>query len=181
MESIRRNRTQWLANISVRRPVFATVLILSLVVVGIFSYFKLGVNRFPKVDFPNVVITLREDGASPEEIETEVVDKVEEAVNTISSIDQLSSTSYEGVGQIIVTFQLEKDINVAVQEVRDKVSGVIPNLPTDLKPPVVDKVDPDASPILDIALSSKGSIRDTDDSPFGKQVLIANNNSIIRD
>ncbi len=160
---------QWLANISVRRPVFATVLILSLVVVGIFSYFKLGVDRFPKVDFPNVVITLREDGASPEEIETEVVDKVEEAVNTISSIDQLSSTSYEGVGQIIVTFQLEKDINVAVQEVRDKVSGVIPNLPTDLKPPVVDKVDPDASPILDIALSSKGSIRDT--TEFADKVL----------
>src|SRR5690349_6991418 len=109
---------QWLAEICVRRPVFATVIILTLVVVGFFSYTRLGVDRFPKVDFPVVVVTLREDGASPEEIETEVVDKVEEAVNTISGIDQLSSTSFEGVGQVIVTFVLEKDIDVAVQEVR---------------------------------------------------------------
>lgn len=151
---------QWLAEICVRRPVFATVIILSLVVVGWFGYTKLGVDRFPKVDFPNVTITIREDGASPEEIETDVVDKVEEAVNTISGIDSLSSTSYDGVGQIIITFQLEKNIDVATQEVRDKVSGVLPDLPLDIKAPVVDKVDPDASPILNIALSAPGNVRD---------------------
>lgn len=152
---------QWLAEICVRRPVFATVIILALTVVGYFGYTKLGVDRFPKVDFPIVTITIREDGASPEEIETDVVDKVEEAVNTISSIDTLNSTSYEGVGQVVVTFQLEKDINVAVQEVRDKVSGVIPDLPLDIKSPIVDKVDPDAAPIMEIAVSSAGNIRDT--------------------
>src|SRR5579871_5078838 len=114
---------QWLANICVRRPVFATVIILILVVVGAFGYTRLGVDLFPKVDFPIVTVTVREDGASPQEIETDVVDKVEEAVNTVSGIDQLSSTSYEGVGVVVVTFQLEKDIDVAVQEVRDKVSG----------------------------------------------------------
>jgi HAE1 family hydrophobic/amphiphilic exporter-1 len=152
---------QWLAEICVRRPVFATVIILTLVVIGLFGYTRLGVDRFPKVDFPVVVVTLREDGASPEEIETEVVDKVEEAVNTVSGIDQLNSTSYDGVGQVVITFVLEKDIDVAVQEVRDKVSGVLNDLPTDLKPPVIDKVDPDAAPILDIALSSNGNIRDT--------------------
>ena len=152
---------QWLAEICVRRPVFATVIILALTVVGYFGYTKLGVDRFPKVDFPTVTITLREDGASPEEIETDVIDKVEEAVNTISGIDTLNSTSYEGVGVIIVTFQLEKDINIATQEVRDKVSGVLPDLPQDIKAPIVDKVDPDAAPILEVALSSPGNVRDT--------------------
>ena len=152
---------QWLAQICVRRPVFATVLILSLVVVGVFGYFKLGVDRFPKVDFNIVTVTVREDGASPEEIETDVVDKVEQAVNTVSGIDQLTSTSFEGVGIVIVTFTLEKDINVAVQEVRDKVSTAIPNLPVDIKTPVVDKVDPDSTPILEVALSAPGNIRET--------------------
>src|SRR5689334_19206513 len=134
---------QWLAEVCVRRPVFATVIILSLVVMGIFSYGKLGVDRFPKVDFPIVTVTVREDGASPREIETDVVDKVEEAVNTISGIDQLFSVSYEGVGQVIVQFQLEKDLNVAAQEVRDKVNGILGDLPLDVRPPVIDKVDPD--------------------------------------
>lgn len=151
---------QWLAEICVRRPVFATVIVLSLVVVGLFGYTKLGVDLFPKVDFPIVTITVQEDGASPEEIETDVVDKIEEAVNTISGIDQLSSTSYEGFGVVAVTFVLEKDIDVASQEVRDKVNGVLSQLPLDIHPPVVDKIDPDASPILQIALSSPGNIRD---------------------
>ncbi len=151
---------QWLAEVCVRRPVLATVIVLSLVVVGLFGYTKLGVDLFPKVDFPNITITIQEDGASPEEIETDVVDKVEEAVNTISGIDQLNSTSYEGVGIVVVTFVLEKDINVAAQEVRDKVNGVLSQLPLDIRPPVVDKIDPDASPIMQIALSSKGNIRD---------------------
>ena len=151
---------QWLADICVRRPVFATVLIMALVVVGAFSYFRLGVDRFPKVDFPVVTVVVREDGASPEEIETDVVDKVEEAVNTVSGIDQLNSYSYDGVGQIVVTFQLEKEINIAVQEVRDKVNGILPDLPLDIKTPVIDKVDPDAAPILEIALTATGSVRD---------------------
>jgi len=152
---------QWLAQICVRRPVLATVLVLSLVVVGIFGYFNLGVDRFPKVDFNIVTVTVREDGASPEEIETDVVDKIEQAVNTVSGIDQLNSTSYEGVGVVIITFTLEKDINVAAQEVRDKVSIAVPNLPVDIKTPVVDKVDPDSTPILEVALSAPGNIRET--------------------
>src|SRR5690349_10007845 len=137
---------QKLAEVCVRRPVLASVLILSLVVIGAFSYFRLGVDRFPKVDFPIVTVIVRQPGASPEEIETEVVDKIEETVNTISAIDQLYSYSYEGVGQIVVTFQLEKDINIAAQEVRDKVNLVMPELPLGIEAPVVDKVDPDASP-----------------------------------
>ena len=151
---------QWLAQVCVRRPVFATVIVLSLVVIGLFGYTKLGVDLFPKVDFPVVTVQIQEDGASPEEIETDVVDKVEEAVNTISGIDQLNSTSYEGYGIVVVTFVLEKDIDIAVQEVRAKVTGVLNQLPTDIKSPIVDKIDPDASPILQIALSAPGNSRD---------------------
>ena len=86
-----------LAEICIQRPVFATVLILALVVVGMVAYFSLGVDRFPKVDFPMVTVTTRLIGAGPEEMETDVTDKIEEAVNTISGIDQLMSTSSEGV------------------------------------------------------------------------------------
>jgi HAE1 family hydrophobic/amphiphilic exporter-1 len=99
---------QWLASISVKRPVFATVIILSLTVVGAFSFGRLGLDRFPKVDFPTVVVTTRLPGAAPEEVETEITDKIEEAVNTISGIDELRSTSSEGVSQVIVAFLLER-------------------------------------------------------------------------
>ena len=93
-----------LAQICIERPVFATVLILSLVVVGLAAYNTLGVDRFPKIDFPSVVVTTRLIGAGPEEMETEVTDKIEEAVNTISGIDELRSTSSEGVSLVIVSF-----------------------------------------------------------------------------
>ncbi|MFO0570388.1 MAG: efflux RND transporter permease subunit [Polyangiaceae bacterium] len=151
---------QWLAAICVRRPVFASVIVLILSVVGFFSYFELGVDRFPKVEFPVVVATTVVPGASPEQVETEVTDKIEAAVNTISGIDELRSASVEGVSQVIVTFVLEKDINVAAQEVREKVSSVMAELPTGIDPPVVAKMDPDATPILTLALTGPGNPRD---------------------
>ncbi len=86
---------QWLAEVCVKRPVFATMLILSLVTVGAFSFFSLGLDLFPKIDFPTITITVINPGASPQEIETEVTEKIEEAVNTISGIDELRSTSVE--------------------------------------------------------------------------------------
>src|SRR5215813_2333576 len=100
---------QWLAEICVKRPVFATVLILSLTVVGAFSFGRLGVDRYPKIDFPTVVVTTLQPGSAPEQIETEVTDKIEEAVNTISGIDELRSVSSEGISQVVVSFVLEKD------------------------------------------------------------------------
>jgi len=93
---------QWLAEVCVKRPVFATMLILSLVVVGIFSFFSLGVDLFPKIDFPTVTITVINPGASPVEIETEITEKIEEAVNTVSGIDEMRSTSIEGISQVFV-------------------------------------------------------------------------------
>jgi len=146
---------QWLAALCVKRPVFATVLILSLTVIGAFSFTRLGVDRFPKVDFPTVVITTVQPGAAPEQIETEVTDKIEEAVNTISGIDELRSVSSEGISQVIIAFLLDKNTDVAAQEVRDKVNSVLPLLPKTIQQPRVDKFDPDAAPVLSLALSAR--------------------------
>src|SRR4029079_18444410 len=152
---------QWLAELSVRRPVFATVLILSLTVIGVFSFTRLGVDQFPKVDLPMIVITTIQPGAAPEQIETEVSDKIEEAVNTISGIDELRSVSSEGVSNVMVSFLLDKDTDVAAQEVRDKINGIIPLLPKTAQQPKIDKLDPDAAPVLSIALSATGkAVRD---------------------
>ena len=100
---------QWLAALCVKRPVFASVLILSLTVIGVFSFTRLGVDRYPKVDIPTVVVTTVQPGAAPEQIETEITDKIEEAVNTISGIDELRSVSSEGVSQVIISF-LRRDV-----------------------------------------------------------------------
>jgi HAE1 family hydrophobic/amphiphilic exporter-1 len=151
---------QKLAEICVRRPVFTWVLILSLVVIGLFSFARLGVDRFPKIEFPFVTVSTRLVGAAPEEIETEITDKIEEAVNTISGIDQLTSISAEGVSQVIVMFELEKDADVAAQEVRDRVNSVLRDLPRDADPPVIEKIDPDATPVLSLAVSAPAPIRD---------------------
>ena len=151
---------QWLAAISVRRPVFASVLILSLTVVGAFAFTQLGLDRFPKVDFPTVVVTTRLPGAAPEEVETEITDKIEEAVNTISAIDELRSSSSEGVSQVVVSFLLEKDADIAAQEVRDRVNRVLPLLPRTIQQPTVEKFDPDASPVITLAVSANKPVRD---------------------
>jgi HAE1 family hydrophobic/amphiphilic exporter-1 len=151
---------QWLAELCVKRPVFATVLILSLSVVGIFAFLKLGVDRYPKIDLPTILVTTVQPGAAPEQIETEVTDKIEEAVNTISGIDELRSSSSEGVSQVILTFLLDKDIDVAAQEVRDKVNGVLPQLPKTIQQPRVDRMDPDAAPVLSLALTADKPVRD---------------------
>ena len=151
---------QWLAEICVRRPVFASVLILSLTVVGAFAFGQLGVDRLPQVDFPTVAVTTRLPGAAPEQVESEVTDKIEEAVNTISGIDQLSSNSAEGISQVIVTFRLEKNADVAAQEVRDRINRILPLLPRTITQPTIEKQDPDAAPILTIAVTAKKPIRD---------------------
>ena len=153
---------QWLAALCVKRPVFASVLILTLTVVGIFSFTRLGVDRFPKVDFPTVMVTTVQPGAAPEQIETEITDKIEEAVNTISGIDDLRSVSSEGISQVIVAFVLEKDTDVAAQEVRDKLNGVLPRLPKTIQQPRVDRMDPDAAPVLSLALTANQPVRAND-------------------
>ncbi len=152
---------QWLASLCIRQPVLTWVLMLVFIVIGVFGYSSLGVDQFPKIDFPAIVVTTTENGAAPEEIETELTDKIEGAVNTISGIDELRSTSSQGVSLVIIAFNLDKNPDVAAQEVRDHINNVLPDLPKGIDQPVVSKVDPDASPILYVTLSSPGSIRDT--------------------
>jgi HAE1 family hydrophobic/amphiphilic exporter-1 len=152
---------QALARLCVRRPVFASVLIIALVVVGGVGYTRLGVDRYPRVDFPTVAVITRLPGAAPEEVETEVTDKIEESINTIAGIDDLQSVSSEGISQVFVTFILEKNADVGAQEVRDKVNRVLADLPRDIDQPIVEKLDPDATPILSIALSGKRTLRET--------------------
>src|SRR5438094_6736499 len=151
---------QWLAELCVKRPVFATVLILSLTVIGVFSFTRLGVDRFPKIDFPTITVTTVQPGAAHEQIETEITDKIEEAVNTISGIDDLRSVSSEGISQVIVAFVLEKETDVAAQEVRDRVNSVLPRLPKTIQQPRVEKMDPDAAPVLSLALTASQPVRE---------------------
>src|SRR6478736_4000492 len=151
---------QWLASISVKRPVFATVMILTIVVVGLVGYSKLNVDRFPNVDFPIISVITTLPGAAPEQVETEVTDKIEEAINTLGGIEELRSVSTEGVSQVFVTFTLDKDVNVAAQDVRDHVSLVLNDLPEGTKPPVIGKLDPDAAPVLFVAMDGKLPVRE---------------------
>ena len=136
------------------------MLILALVVVGAFCYFSLGVDLFPKVDIPTVSVIIADPGASPEEIETEITKKVEDAVNTISMVDELRSTSSEGQSLVIISFELAKNGDVAAQEVQNKVNLIFNDLPQTAKQPIVQKFDPDAAPVLQVAVSAPRSLRD---------------------
>jgi HAE1 family hydrophobic/amphiphilic exporter-1 len=136
------------------------MLILSLVVVGVFSYFSLGVDLFPKIDIPTVNIIVSDPGASPEEVETEITKKIEDSINTISQVDEVRSTSSEGQSLVIITFELSKNGDVAAQEVQNKVNLIANDLPTTAKQPVIQKLDPDATPVMQIAVSAPRSLRD---------------------
>ena len=151
---------QWLALVCVRRPVFAWVLMLVIVVLGVVGYTRLGVDQFPNIDIPFIIVTTRLEGASPEEVETDITDKIESAVNTIEGIDELRSVSSEGFSQVVIAFKIEKSADSAANDVRDKVNNVLRLLPKGIDAPVVSKVDPDAAPVLLVALRSKLPIRD---------------------
>jgi hydrophobic/amphiphilic exporter-1 (mainly G- bacteria), HAE1 family len=154
---------QRLAEICIRRPVFATMLIVALMVLGVFSLFGLGVDLLPNVDLPTVAVSVQNPGASPEQMEVEVTKRLEDSINTISGIDELRSTSSDGFSQVIVTFVLDKDGDVAAQEVRDKVNLVISDLPETARAPVIQKFDPDATPILNIVVGGARSLTDITD------------------
>ncbi len=145
---------QKLAEICVHRPVFASMLILAITVVGGVSFFTLGVDRYPRVETPVVSVTTTNPGATPENIETEITDRIEAAVNTVAGIDELRSTSTEGRSRVTISFDLSKNADIAAQEVRAKVDPVIRDLPETADPPVVQKQDPDAFPIIMFSVSA---------------------------
>ncbi len=151
---------QKLAEICIRRPVFASMLVLSLVVIGAASYPKLGVDRFPSVDLPTVIVRASLPGASPEEMESSVAMPLEEAINTVQGIEELRTVNGIGTAIVVVTFALNRDIDVAAQDVRDRVNASLRRLPRDLDPPTVQKFDNDATPVMTIALSADRSVRE---------------------
>jgi HAE1 family hydrophobic/amphiphilic exporter-1 len=148
------------ANICIKRPVFAVMLIAALVVVGSVAFNNLGVDRLPSVDLPTVNVRTTLPGASPEEVESQVSQIIEEAVNTVEGIEELRSISGQGQSIIIATFSLSRDVDTAAQDVRDRVASVLRRLPDDTQPPVVSKFDNDSSPVLTLALSGDRSIRE---------------------
>ncbi|MFN0121555.1 MAG: efflux RND transporter permease subunit [Blastocatellia bacterium] len=160
---------QKLAEICVRRPVFATMLIMTLMVLGAFSWSRLTIERFPRVEFPVITIITRLPGASPQEMETDISDKIEQAVNTISGIEELRSSSSEGVSLVMVSFELNRDLDAAAQDVRDKINTILPLLPRNIDLPTVEKLDPDASPILTLSVASNRSVREM--SEYADKVL----------
>src|SRR5881409_1239286 len=151
---------QKLAGVCIKRPVFATMLVMAFVVVGAASWFRLGVDRFPAVDLPTVNVRVELPGASTEEVETQVAQKLEEQINTIQGINELRSISGSGAVIVIVTFNLNRQIDVAAQDVRDKVAIAVRNLPREILPPIISKFDNDQAPVVTIALSGERSLRE---------------------
>jgi HAE1 family hydrophobic/amphiphilic exporter-1 len=137
-----------LAEISVKRPVFAIMMTAALIILGAFSYRDLGLDLMPKTDSPNVNVQVQLPGASAEEVETQLTKRIEEAVNTISGIDELRANSNQGQANVNITFALERDIESATQDVRDKVATIVGQFPRDAKQPQITKQDPDAAPVL---------------------------------
>jgi HAE1 family hydrophobic/amphiphilic exporter-1 len=149
-----------LADVSIKRPVFATVMVGVLAVFGVWAYPRIPIDLYPEVEFPIVTVTAVYPGADPETIESRVVDKLEEAISTVNGIKVMRSTSMENVGLVFVQFELERKADQAVQDVRDKVSSALKNLPKDLEPPIVERVDINAAPIMALALAGPMEKRD---------------------
>jgi HAE1 family hydrophobic/amphiphilic exporter-1 len=138
---------------AIRRPVFTIMLMVALIAFGVLGYQTLPTNLLPSLDIPIVTVTTILPGASPEVVESDVTDVIEQQANTIEGIRQLTSYSGQGVSQITITFTLERDIDIAAQDVRDKVSGAVGGLPLDAEPPIVQKLDINSQPMLWMSLA----------------------------
>src|SRR5438093_6957123 len=151
---------QRLAQLCIRRPVFASMIVLSIVVVGIASYCQLDIDKHPEVELPTVSTRINLPGASPEEVEVSITQVIEEAVNTVEGISELRSNSGQGVSNVIATFNLNRNIEAATQDIRDRVGAALRLLPPDAQPPVITKFNADQSPSISIALVSDRPLRE---------------------
>src|SRR3990170_5574451 len=158
-----------LADISIKRPVFATMMIMALVVLGLFSLVKLNVDLYPDVDIPFVIITTILPGAGPAQIETDVTKKIEDAVNPVEGVDYIQSISQENVSIVIIAFRLEINGKVAAQDVREKIAAVRGELPDNIEDPVIQRYDPASFPIMSLTVS--GNMSDKDITTFTKNVV----------
>ncbi|MCF8041378.1 MAG: efflux RND transporter permease subunit [Desulfarculaceae bacterium] len=148
----------FLTDFSIRRPVAATMMVTALVVFGLIGMTRLGVSLYPDVDFPMVTVTTVWENARPEEVDNEITDKLEDAISSVSGIKHINSASMQGVSRIIVEFELSKDVDVAAQELRDKISTKLRELPTEAESPVIDKLDINAQPIIWLAVRGPQAI-----------------------
>jgi HAE1 family hydrophobic/amphiphilic exporter-1 len=146
----------FLSDLSIKRPVLATMMIMALVVLGLFSYRRLSIDAFPEVEFPFLVIQTRYPGASPESVEREVTKKIEEAVNPVQGVKQVNSTSTEGFSMIFVQFNLGTKVMDAQADVRAKIDAIRLDLPKDIDPPVISRADPSAQPIMSLSVTGEG-------------------------
>ncbi len=143
-----------LSDISIKRPIFATVIVLALVVLGVFSYRHLSVEMFPNVEFPVVSVVTKYSGASPETVERELSKRIEEGVNQVAGVKHVFSTSREGVSTVVVEFRLEEKVNDCAQEVRAKVASIRGTLPKGIEEPIIQKLDFNATPVASLAVQS---------------------------
>lgn len=150
----------WLAEICVRRPVFALMLVAAMVVAGVVAFPQLGIDRFPRTDLPTVSVRTGYPGAASQEVESEVSQRIEDAVATVAGIEELRSISSDGSSYVILTFGLDRDIDAAVQDVRDAVAGVLNRLPQNVDPPIITKQDTESSPIMSISVSGPRTARE---------------------
>ncbi len=150
-----------IAELCVKRPIFSVMLIGFLLVLGIFSFRDLGVDLFPKTDPPVVSVSIKLPGATPEEITTQIILPLEEAISSVSGLDELDASSNEGSARLTCQFTLEREIESAAQDVREKVAAAIHNLPVNIYPPIITKADPDSDPVLSIVVAGRGSLRET--------------------
>lgn len=147
-------------DLCIKRPIFTVMLVSAPLVLGLVSYSRMGVDLFPNVELPIVVVTTTLKGASVEEMETGVTKPIEEIINTVSGIDELRSTTKEGISRVVAQFVLEKSRDVAAQEVRDKISTIQALLPEGTDPSIIDKFDLDASPVMTLAVSGQRSMQE---------------------
>jgi len=153
-----------LSEVSIRRPILTWMMTLALIVFGVLGFLRLGVDQFPNLEFPVLTVQAVLQGATPEGMEEDVTDVLEERLNTISGVRSIRSTSYQGVAILIVEFELGTDLDIAAQDVRDKVSQAQVELPVTLDPPVVGTFDPNETPVLWIPLDSQRSVVDTSEA-----------------
>jgi HAE1 family hydrophobic/amphiphilic exporter-1 len=145
-----------IADISIKQPVFITMIIVALVVIGGLSYTRLGVDLMPDITLPIVAVTVANPGVGPEEMESQVSKPIEDVLSTLNGLDKLYSTSAEGVSIIVAQFVLEKDAQLASMEVREKVASIRNSLPREIIEPIIDKFDPSAAPVVSFGIQSKG-------------------------
>ncbi len=153
----------FLPDISIRKPIFATMMTAAIVIFGVISYLRMGIDEYPKIDYPYVTVATTLRGASPDVTEIDITDPIEEEINAIQGIRTLTSTSSEGLSQITVEFVLDRDIDVAAQDVRDKVAIALKRLPRDVDNPVVDKLDPAQNPIMWLTVQANKPLKEISD------------------